>query len=164
MATLNLFVQRTADFSECRLYRYALRIVWNPALPVAAFIGLNPSTADEWQDDPTVRRCRNFADSWNCGGLLMLNIFAFRATDPDDMMKVEEPVGPRNSPAYLIEQLESCSGPHIAAWGKHGKHLGRGQDIKRNVPRLDCLALNKDGSPKHPLYIAGDQKPLPFNY
>ena len=90
MKSLSLFVQRSAEFSECRLYRYSLRIAWDPALPLASFIGLNPSTADEWQDDPTVRRCRIFAESWNCGGLLMLNAFAFRATLPADMKKVEE--------------------------------------------------------------------------
>ena len=71
MKSLSLFVQRSAEFSECRLYRYSLRIVWGTALPLASFVGLNPSTADEWQDDPTVRRCRTFAESWNCGGLLI---------------------------------------------------------------------------------------------
>lgn len=164
MKSLSLFVQRIAEFSECRLYRYSLRIIWDPSLPLASFIGLNPSTADEWQDDPTVRRCRNFAEAWTCGGLLMLNIFAFRATDPTDMKKVEEPVGPRNTAAYLIEQLVSCGGPHIAAWGKHGIHRDRGEYIKGHVPRLDCLALNQDGSPKHPLYLKRSLMPTPFNY
>ena len=164
MKPLDLFVQRTAEFSECRHYRYSLRIVWESSLPLASFIGLNPSTADEWQDDPTVRRCRNFAEAWNCGGLLMLNIFAFRATDPADMKKFEEPVGPRNTASYLIEQLASCGGPHIAAWGKHAAHRERGEHIRLNVPHLDCLASNLDGSPKHPLYLKGNLKPIPFNY
>lgn len=164
LKSLNLFVRRTAEFSEYRLYRYSLRIVWDPSLPLAAFIGLNPSTADEWQDDPTVRRCRNFAEVWNCGGLLMLNIFAFRATDPAVMKKANEPIGPRNTAAYLIEQLAPCAGPHIAAWGKHGIHRDRGEYVKGQVPRLDCLAVNLDGSPKHPLYLKGDLKPIPFNY
>ena len=164
MKSLSLFVQRAAEFSECRLYRYSLRIVWDPSLPLASFIGLNPSTADEWQDDPTVRRCRTFAESWNCGGLLMLNVFAFRATLPADMKKVEDPIRPRNTAAYLIEQLATCGGPHIAAWGKHSSHRNHGEYIKCHFPHLDCLALNLDGSPKHPLYLKGSLLPQPFNY
>ena len=79
------------------------------------------------------------------------------------MKKVEDPIRSRNTAAYLIEQLATCGGPHIAAWGKHGIHRGRSEYIKGHVPRLDCLALNLDGSPKHPLYLKGNLLLQPFN-
>jgi hypothetical protein len=154
-SNLPLFVTRTATFSACRLYRYSLDIVWDKTKPLAAFIGLNPSTADEVQDDPTVRRCRGFAESWGCGGMRMLNAFAFRATLPSVMKAVKEPIGRDNNLAVLIR---GCTGPHVACWGIHGKHLGRGEDIRLALSDLKCLGRTKNGSPKHPLYLRGDTK------
>ena len=83
-------------FSECRRYRYALTRIWDETGPYAMFICLNPSTADEIQDDPTVRRCINFAKSWGFAGVCMTNIFAYRATQPADMMAAADPVAPEN--------------------------------------------------------------------
>ena len=89
-------IDRKTRFSPCRRYRYTLWRDWNPLLPdnvYAMFIGLNPSTADETNDDPTIRRCINFAKSWGCDSFCMTNIFAFRATDPKVMIAEPEPVG-----------------------------------------------------------------------
>ena len=85
-----------ARFSECRVWRYALWRTWDPARAPLVFVGLNPSTADETQDDPTIRRCLGFARDFGCGGLHMLNIFAFRATNPDELRRTDDPVGPDN--------------------------------------------------------------------
>lgn len=150
---------RAVTFSPCRTYRYTLRIVWDESLPVAAFVGLNPSTADEYQDDPTIRRCKGFAQSWGCGGMLMLNLFAFRATDPAEMKRAADPIGPDNR---LAEFLDTCTGPRVACWGTHGSHAGRAAFIAPLLPELQCLGKNADGSPKHPLYLKADTALQPF--
>lgn len=143
-------VKRSATYSPCEKYRYTLRIVWDESLPVAAFIGLNPSTATEFQDDPTIRRCRKFAEREGCGGMLMVNLFAYRATMPADMKIQADPIGEGNR---LAEFLDTCSGPHIACWGTHGSHLDRGAFIAPLFRELLCFGKNSDGSPKHPLYL-----------
>lgn len=118
---------RSASFSPCRRYRYWLRIVWDDSKPLAAFIGLNPSTADEVKDDPTVRRCRNFASSWGCGGMVMFNLFPFRATLPT-VMKVEaDPDGDWTKDDLLASLKSMCTGPWVACWGTHGSHRFRVQ-------------------------------------
>ncbi len=152
-----LLVKRTARFSPCRFYRYRLDIVWDERLPMAAFIGLNPSTADEYKDDPTVRRCRGFAVSWKCGGMRMLNLFAYRATLPADMKAQADPVGTGNRLAKL---LQGITGPRIACWGTHGAHLDRGRQVflQLGAAGLHCLGLNADGSPRHPLYLRSDSR------
>lgn len=75
-----------ANLSECRRYRFSLWRIWDEALPYALFIGLNPSTADETANDPTITRCINFAKDWGYGGIYMANLFAYRATDPSEYM------------------------------------------------------------------------------
>ncbi|WP_263418699.1 DUF1643 domain-containing protein [Terriglobus albidus] len=161
----SLFVKRDATFSPCRRYRYTLTIVWDDSKPLAAFIGLNPSTADEVQDDPTIRRCRDFAALWGCGGMVMLNLFAFRATDPNVMKAEREPIGEGNTLVELVTKF-GVTGPLVAAWGKHGRHLDRGAQVKTLFSLtgrdLQCLGLNKDGSPKHPLYLAKVTKLQPL--
>ena len=87
---------RHAVFSPCRTYRYALSRVWAADKPYALFIGLNPSTADETLDDPTIRRCIDFAKRWGYGGLVMANLFAYRATNPSEMKAATDPVGVAN--------------------------------------------------------------------
>jgi hypothetical protein len=158
----NLFESRTAEFSTDRIYRNCLEIVWDASLPLAAFCGLNPSTADEFQDDPTIRREKDFATRWGCGGLLKLNAFAYRATDPKVMLAHPDPIGPINTIEYMNDKLFSVFGPKIAAWGKDGKHLGRGAQILRGVPGLQYLRLNNDGTPAHPLYLPATLTPRNF--
>lgn len=152
-----------ASFSEDRRFRYWLLREWQVLLPKVAFIGLNPSTADETVNDPTVTRCINYAKAWGKGGLLMLNAYAYRATEPKDMWKAEKRGvdilgGDRNHVHSLREYTERFNCDLIvAAWGNHGKK--RGPFIVRNWPGLMCLATNSDGSPKHPLYLKGDLIP-----
>lgn len=152
---------RVCIFSPCRKYRYTLWREWdllNPAYLMV--VGLNPSTADERNDDPTIRRCIGFAKSWGFGALCMTNLFAWRDTDPERMKAESEPVGVEND-----ARLQACAtgaGLILAAWGKHGSHMGRGRVVRELLPSLHCLKRNKDGSPMHPLYVAANTQPQPY--
>lgn len=157
-----LFVKRSASFSTCRKYRYTLKIIWDASLPAAVFIGLNPSTADEVIDDNTIRRCRGFAKSWGCGGIVMLNLFAFRATLPADMRAQSDPIG-RDNNMHICMAVIAAEGPIVACWGTHGKHLERGKAVSRFVNDMQCLGRNADGTPKHPLYLAASTPLQPYS-
>ena len=126
------------------------------------FIGLNPSTADETQDDPTIRRCIAFAKAWGYSALCMTNIFAFRATDPKDMKAEEFPIGGHENDLSL-HSLSESAGIVIAAWGVHGTHLDRNADVMKLIPNLHCLGTTKDGHPRHPLYLRKDSVPSLLN-
>lgn len=152
--------QSSASFSPCRRYRYSLVRAWAVG-PVCMFIGLNPSTADENIDDPTIRRCIRFAKDWGYGRLIMTNLFAFRATDPRDMKAEEFPIGGHENDLAL-RSLADSAGVVIAAWGVHGIHQDRAAGVKKMIPNLHCLGLTKDGHPRHPLYMPANSKPLPF--
>jgi hypothetical protein len=144
-----------AEFSPCRTWRYALWRKWSDDAPVA-FIGLNPSTADENINDPTIRRCIAFAKAWEAGGLVMLNLFAFRATKPEDMLKAPEPVGTEND-ATLLKWADRCERV-VAAWGVDGNKGGRAGQVCRLLDRpLWCLGATKAGCPRHPLYVRASQ-------
>jgi hypothetical protein len=151
-----------AVFSPCRRFRYLLWRRWDPELPVCAFIGLNPSTADELTDDPTVRRCINYAKGWGYGSLHMLNIFAWRDTDPAKMkLQGANAIGPRNN-EYLM-QVARGADMVIAAWGTHGAHLDRSRDVRKlfaGQVRLHLLKQTQNGEPGHPLYLRADLQPI----
>lgn len=148
-----------AVLSPCRSYRYELWRRWGSG-GTCTFIGLNPSTADETNDDPTIRRCVGFAKEWGYGSLCMVNLFAFRATQPKDMMSAADPIGPEND--ATLEKVFTGSGMVIAAWGNHGKHLNRGRDVLEKFPDIHFLKLNSDGSPAHPLYLPKSLTPTRF--
>ncbi len=150
-------MESSARFSDCRLYRYELWRIWENSKNYCMFIGLNPSIADETLNDPTVRRCIDYAQRWGYGALCMTNIFAYRATDPNVMMKIEEPIGFDND--RTLKTLSSAAGIVIAAWGKHGSHINRGKQIIDMIPSLHCLKRNGDGSPAHPLYLKKTLEP-----
>jgi hypothetical protein len=160
--------ESSALLSEDRVYRYWLLRRWNAALPLMAVIGCNPSVADEEQDDPTIRKARGFAERLNCGGVLMLNVGAYRATNPKDWRAARDPFGPGNTIAnlqgYLIKWAPSLV---IAAWGKpcmlsqRGEH--RAQAIKKNILGMKCWGRNRDGSPRHPLRLPYSTGLQPFN-
>lgn len=142
-------------WSPCKRYRYTLWRVW-AAEPkrICMVIGLNPSTADEIENDPTIRRCISFAQREGCDALVMTNIFAFRATDPNDMKAEPEPVGTENND-WLI-RCSSLAAIRIAAWGVHGEFRGRAGEVANLVPDLLCLGTTSEGHPRHPLYVRGD--------
>lgn len=158
---------RGALLSDDRRYRYALWRFWAgrpqpPELPPIVdfplvFIGLNPSTADEQADDATITRMSIRARDWGYGGLVVLNLFAYRATKPDDMKAQADPVGPGNDATLRIW---STVGHVICGWGNHGTHRGRAADVRRmlKVP-LHYLKLNNGGEPQHPLYLPYEVKP-----
>ena len=139
-----------AVFSACREYRYALWRTWDASEPYVMFIGLNPSTADETKDDPTIRRCMSYSKAWGFGGLCMVNLFAFRATEPANMMSANSPVGSEND--VWIKQLANQAGLIVAAWGNDGSFMGRSKIVMDMIPDLMCLKINKTGEPAHPLY------------
>lgn len=128
--------------------------------PYVQFIGLNPSTADETLDDPTIRRCIGFAKSWGYGAMCMTNLFAWRDTDPSKMKLVPHPIGEDND--EWLSEIATNAGLIVAAWGKDGSHLYRGIKVKQLLPNLHCFKLNKDGSPQHPLYLPKAMKPIPY--
>ena len=149
-----------AIYSDCEAYRYRLTRVW-AAGPRVSFVMLNPSTATEVQNDPTVERCERRARQWGFGGFAVGNIFAYRATDPKWMRAQMDPVGPENDAA--IAGLAHWGDRVICAWGTHGVHQGRGAAVEallRGTGReLLHLGLTLAGAPKHPLYIGYDRQP-----
>ena len=150
-----------AVFSDDRIYRYALWRTWNETLPKVLFIGLNPSTADEIQDDPTIRRCIQYAKDWKFGGCIMGNIFAYRSTDPKKLSLVNEPIGTKND--YWLKKLNKEATLTVAAWGNHGKLLDRGAEVNKLLKSFHCLKITKKGFPSHPLYLSKKLKPILFN-
>lgn len=153
-------IETGAQFSSCRTYRYALWRTWDKSCGHAMFVGLNPSTADETVDDPTIRRCVGFARSWGYGGIYMLNLFAFRATDPKVMKAASDPIGPENNEILIM--YSHSAGIVVAAWGVHGRHMERDGWACDWLPQLHHLGLTKDMHPRHPLYLKGDTKPTPW--
>lgn len=147
-------VDAGAIFSPCRTWRYVLWRIWNSSEPPCLFIGLNPSTADETTDDPTVRRCIRFAQHWGFGGLWMMNAYAFRATDPHVMKRHPSPIGDEND-LHLAGRAKHA-GQVIAAWGTHCDPA-RARRVCEVVDRaVLCLGKTKRGAPKHPLYLRSD--------
>ena len=153
-------MEKSAILSADRKYRYVLTRIWDEAKPTVVFIGLNPSTADEETDDPTIRKCIGYAKRWGYGKLIMVNLFAFRSTDPSMLKRVEDPVGPDNG--SYIQKCVSESNLVIACWGNHGKLLNRDKVLMGSLPNLVCLKRNKNGTPHHPLYLSKDITPMPY--
>lgn len=149
-----------AHFSPCRKWRYNLRRIWDIEKPTAMFIGLNPSTADEIKNDPTVRRCLGFAYDWGYGGLIMTNAFAFRSTDPKVMKAQEDPVGLEND-YWLVKSAQQAE-IVVAAWGNHGIFCDRTTQILKLLSNLQCLGTTKSGQPKHPLYLKREAMLIPY--
>lgn len=135
-----------------REYRYTLWRYWDESLPFVQYIGLNPSTADETKDDPTIRKCVGFAKRFGMGGICMTNLFAWRDTKPENMKKAAEPIGPDND--LFLQEVAKEAEIVIAAWGNHGIHLGRDEIVRALIPNMKALKINAaTGQPGHPLYI-----------
>jgi hypothetical protein len=153
--------QSVATYSPCLAYRYALTRAWDKDAKRALFIMLNPSTATEVQNDPTVERCERRARALGFGAFRVTNIFAFRATDPKVMRAQADPIGPLNDAA--ITEGTAWADSILCAWGSHGAHLDRGAAVTALLRQTGLplwhLGLTKAGAPKHPLYISYSQKP-----
>ena len=151
-----------AEFSRCRRWRYLLWRRWDEAKPAANFLMLNPSTADEVKLDPSCTRARVYAERWGFGALIVTNIFGWRATDPEEMKSVRDPVGKGNDAAILKAAREAEI--VVCAWGNHGAHRGRGNRVqtylRSNDVKLHYLKLNGGGHPAHPLYLPGTLEPV----
>ncbi len=153
-----------AVYSDCERYRYSLTRIWNPQGRRVHFVMLNPSTATEQRNDPTVERCERRARALAFGAFRVTNIFAWRETDPRAMRKRNDPIGPANDESIC----EAChwADQTICAWGLHGIHLNRGPQVERMLRTLGIplyhLGLSRTGHPKHPLYIAYSEKPHPW--
>ncbi len=159
-----------AVYSKCEKYRYFLARYWDMTKPVLVMIMLNPSTATERQNDPTVQRCETRARNNDYGGLVILNIFAFRATDPNDMRAAGDPVGPYND--GFIKQYLDLAAAHdpgkyqiICGWGTHGTFQARETHIwqlfKEYNTKPMAFRWTKAGHPQHPLYLSYNEKPKP---
>lgn len=150
-----------ASFSPDERYRYTLWRKWNEVeIPrMVAFIGLNPSTADAKLDDPTIRRCIGYGKFWGYDGLLMLNLFAYRATDPRELLKQDDPVGPQNDDALRLSVPATAM--RVGAWGAHKLAVERAQEVIPMISPYCVLGLTKDGHPKHPLYLPKHLQPEP---
>jgi hypothetical protein len=143
-------------------YRYKLWRDWDKYKQRVTFIMLNPSTADGKADDPTIRRCINFAKAWGYGSLDVVNLFAYRATDPKELLYVKDPIGPDNN--LWLGLSASHAAQIVLAWGVNGTLYDRNNDVIRSLSHygLYCLGTSKDGHPKHPLYIKGNVIPSVF--
>ncbi len=150
-----------AEYSDCEKYRYKLTRIWEPAGRKVLFVMLNPSTATEVQNDPTVERCERRARTLGYGGFRVTNIFAWRDTDHKAMRAALDPVAPANDAAIL--EGTTWADTVVAAWGTHGAHLDRGVHVeallRASAQPVYHLGITKDGHPKHPLYISYSEKP-----
>lgn len=161
-----------AVFSPRRIWRYELLRQWSE-LPTLVFIGLNPSTADESRDDPTIRRCIGFAMNAGYGGLMMLNLFGFRSTLPGSLLLVADPVGPGNDAA--LQKWISNRATFCCAWGnfplgdrRRAELLGARvfavcRMLRESSADVRALRLTSLGQPEHPLYLSSKLSPAPWN-
>jgi hypothetical protein len=163
---LSADVVSTAEFGgDKKEYRYTLKRVWDASLGSVLFVMMNPSTADPYVDDPTVAKCQRYARSWSYGTMLVGNTFAYRATNQKDLLRVADPVGPKND-KYLL-QMAAQAELIVLAYGKPHKNLcQRGRDVvamlRRAGHELHVLKLCNDGTPSHPLYLKGTLRPILF--
>jgi hypothetical protein len=152
-----------AIFSDDRVYRYSLWRKWSLLdrnSRSLIFIGLNPSTANENKDDPTIRRCVGFAKREGFGGMVMLNLFAYISTNPDDMTLQFDSIGPDND--QTIKSFDGCGNKFVACWG-HWDFAERIVTVMRMITQpIYCLGVTQKGSPRHPLYLKSDAELIPW--
>lgn len=149
-----------AHFSDCRTWRYQLWRIWDPSKRSILFIGLNPSTADETQDDPTIRKCIGFAKRWGYGSYLMCNLYGFRSTDPRGLKTIADPIGPGNDEG--IKEFIKAAATVVVAWGCHKGIKDRADAVLKLIPDPQCLRVTDGGYPGHPLYIPYSRELQPY--
>lgn len=156
---MDLFDNNGAHFSPCRKYRYALWRIWDKSKPLVMFIGLNPSTANEVDPDPTITRVRGFAKRWGYGGFYMMNLFAYISSEPEELKKCADPLGDNDG---WLERISPKCEQVVFAWGAFKEATERSEEVIRMFPDAKALIINMDGSPRHPLYVKGDIKLIPY--
>jgi len=150
-----------AIVSPDRQYRYCLWRTWDRAGPTVAFVALNPSTADETQNDNTVTTCERFARDWGYGQLVLGNLFAYRATDREDLKRARDPVGPRND--EYLRRIVAGADRVVAAWGIDGTYRDRASEVVSTLDvEWDALTTTREGHPGHPLRKSADLEPEPW--
>lgn len=158
-------ISKGAHFSEDRKYRYALWRIWNPDRPLAMFIGLNPSTANEITDDPTIRRVTRFAYDWGCGGFYMMNLFGYVTAYPHELQTTKDALGDTDE---WLEKINLLCDRICFVWGAFGQPKDRqyirvrATVVAARYPGAYCLGKTKSGHPAHPLYLPASTKPQPF--
>lgn len=154
-----------AGHDGCGTYRYELSRTWDwdSTLPVVGWIMLNPSIASAEVDDPTIRRCVAFTRTWGYGGLVVRNLFALRATDPQELRRHPDPVGPDNTEHLAQARHDAFT---VCAWGAHPLAVVPGRALIASLTAMGvdvmCLGVTKAGHPRHPLYVRGDRRPMPL--
>jgi hypothetical protein len=144
----------SAIFDPSGCFRYLLVRQWNESKPSMCWVLMNPSTADAAKDDPTIRRCMAFARSWGYGRMEVVNLFAFRATSPREMMREMYPEGPAND-AYIRAAAERAQRV-VVGWGTHGGFRSRDREVLSLIGSVETLGVTKDGFPRHPLYVRSE--------
>lgn len=146
-------INSKAIFSDCKNYRYVLERTFTSGKGSVNFILLNPSTADEFHNDPTIAKCEKWCIDNNIKTMYITNVFAFRATEPKDMLQSKDPIGQYNE-GYLLH-VANISDIIICGWGNHATHFNRHKELLKLLAHftLRCFKINKNGSPCHPLYI-----------
>ncbi len=155
------YIIKSAHLSPCKRYRYSLTRIWDASKQIVCFICLNPSTADAMKDDATVRRCVGFARLWGYGGIVIVNLFAYRATFPRDLILTRDDIiGPENAEAIRIAVLNADR--IVLAWGNHGSFQTRATQVVEMLADqgayLECLGKTKSGMPLHPLRLTKTTK------
>lgn len=154
-------MKRNAVIDSTGLYRYSLEREWEPTAPRLAFVMLNPSLADAITDDPTLRRCISFAQSWGYGSLEIVNLFAYRASRPTILKQITDPIGSEND-RYLKKAVDLAD-KIIVAWGNQGILKNRAKVVLHWLDGFDtlyCLGITQRGYPRHPLYVKSSTKPV----
>lgn len=167
---MDLVMTRDATISTDGAYRYRLSRRWDHTQPVATFIMLNPSTADATVDDATIRKCIGFAQRWRYGGIEVGNLFAFRATKPEDMKRSPDPVGPENWTHLeaICRGAKQSGGRVICAWGTNGGFKCQDSKFLENcihqwdVRPMALRMTTKSRKPEHPLYVPYEVQPVHF--
>jgi hypothetical protein len=164
-----LIQQSEAHFSDCEKYRYWLRRDWDLSRKAISFLMLNPSTADEVDNDPTIERCQRRAITMGYGSMIIVNLFPFRMTDSKQLNTVDDLLGDVTEADDCILRAVHVSSITVCGWGKHPLAASRAQTVLSKLKsanlqdKVKCLQLNADKSPQHPLYIAYAQQPVPFD-
>lgn len=157
-------VESDAKISDCGNYRYWLTRIWDRSKPLLIWVMLNPSIADADADDPTVRRCIAFAKAWGYGGIIIVNLYALRSTDPKALWKHPDPIGPDND--LELDTAAYRGAMVMLAWGANAPKE-RATEVARILwnaclaaeIRIAVLGWTKAGAPRHPLYVRADTLP-----